>query len=102
MFAIQWLCILAKVSNIPMQKEYRIRPVQLQDNKSLVRVLREVLLEFGVPKEGTAYADPELDDMFHTYAALRLYTAAGFVYVDTPIGNTGHYSCPVWMTKSLV
>lgn len=180
MFAIQWLCILAKISNIPMQKEYHIRPVQLQDNKPLAHVLREVLVEFGVPKVGTAYADPELDDMFHTYtkkrhsywvvhkdnsvlggagiaplrdgpanicelqkmyfapearhvgmgkrmllqllkiaiefgfelcyletmpnmhAAQKLYTAAGFGYVDAPIGNTGHYSCPVWMTKSLV
>jgi hypothetical protein len=25
-----------------------------------------------------------------------------FTYIDTPMGNTGHYSCPVWMTKLLL
>ena len=26
----------------------------------------------------------------------------GFEYIDHPMGNTGHCSCPIWMTKSLV
>lgn len=160
--------------------ECAIRPVQLTDNKVLAQVLRQVLIEFGVPKKGTAYADPELDHMFqayskpnHTYwvvecdgkisggagiaplqnseghicelqkmyfgakargkglgrqmilklldlaqdfgfthcyletmsnmaAAQKLYVANGFSYIYAPMGNTGHYSCPVWMIKSLV
>ena len=174
------LCILAKISNICMQQEFHLRPIGIRDNKLLAKVLREVLVAFGVPKTGTAYADPELDAMFeaydkprHTYwvvaqgntvlggggiapllrgdaavcelqkmyfdpqargkglgqrmmtqlldqarsfgfklcyletmpnmiAAQKCYSANGFQYVDAPMGDTGHYSCPVWMTKSLV
>ena len=59
--------ILAKISNILMTTQWNIRPIQLTDNKTLALVLREVLIEFGVPKQGTAYADPELDSMFETY-----------------------------------
>lgn len=177
---MQWLCILAKISIISMQNEYHIRPVQHKDNKVLASVLRAVLVEFGVPKVGTAYEDSELDDMYHAYtkekhsywivlknetilggagiaplqggpanvcelqkmyfapeargvgmgkrmmtqllqlasdfgfhqcyletmpnmhAAQRLYAATGFSFIEAPIGNTGHYSCPVCMTKSLV
>lgn len=172
--------ILAKISNIHMITQGIIRPIQSKDNKTLARVLRRVLIEFGVPKEGTAYADPELDSMFEAYAkpnhtywvvefngdvlggagiaplqnseahicelqkmyfdvkargkglgkqmitkllesaktfgytlcyletmpnmieAQKLYKANGFTYIDTPMGNTGHYSCPVWMTKLLL
>ena len=173
------MCILAKISNIFMQQEFHLRPIEIQDNKPLAKVLRSVLVAFGVPKTGTAYADPELDAMYEAYAkprhaywvvtykdavlggggiapllhgdaavcelqkmyfdpkargkglgqrmitrlldqarsfgfklcyletmpnmvaAQKCYTANGFQYVDAPMGNTGHYSCPVWMTKSL-
>ncbi len=163
-----------------MQSDYQIRPVERKDNAALATILRKVLIEFGVPKVGTAYQDPELDDMYgayskewHSYlvvlkqdvllggagiaplhdgptgvcelqkmyfapeargvgmgkrmisqllqlatgfgyrlcyletmpnmhAAQKLYAAAGFSYINAPMGNTGHYSCPVWMTKSLI
>ena len=172
--------ILAKISNISMTTQFTVRPIQPTDNKILACVLREVLIEFGVPKQGTAYADPELDAMFETYtkpnhaywvvvcdgeilggagiaplkdgathvcelqkmyfdskargkglgkkmilkmldiakdygfslcyletmpnmeAAQKLYVTNGFSYIDAPMGNTGHYSCQVWMTKPLV
>ena len=42
-------------------KDTIIREVLEKDNSSLARVIRQVLLEIGVPKVGTAYADPELD-----------------------------------------
>ena len=82
-----------------MQSEFSIRPLRSLDNKPLAVVLREVLIEFGVPKVGTAYADPVLDMMFDAY---KRYKKNGFSYVSAPMENTGHYSCPVWMTKSLV
>lgn len=159
--------------------EWNIRKIELQDNVALARVLREVLIEMGVPKVGTAYADPELDSMFQAYDTHRssyfvvvrngqimggagiaplssadsnvcelqkmyflpesrnlglgkkmietclefaknnhfkqcyletmpdmnqaqgLYKRMGFEYIDKPMGNTGHFSCPVWMLKSL-
>lgn len=44
-----------------------IRPVLKNDNKELAQVLRTVLIEMGVPKVGTAYADAALDKMYETY-----------------------------------
>lgn len=49
----------------------KIRPVALEDNKALAAVIREVLIEMGVPKVGTAYEDKELDVMFETYIGAR-------------------------------
>lgn len=43
-----------------------------------------------------------LETMPYMEAAQRLYVKTGFTYIDRPMGNTGHYSCPVWMIKDLV
>jgi putative acetyltransferase len=34
-------------------------------------------------------------------AAQALYKKNGFISLDKPVGNTGHYSCNVWMLKDL-
>lgn len=34
-------------------------------------------------------------------AAQKLYKRTGFKYIDGPMGDTGHYSCPVHMLMSL-
>lgn len=156
-----------------------IREIQQEDNAEVARVVREVLVEMGVPKVGTAYADKALDIMYETYdvpkatyfvvedkgkiigccgvaqlenykgnvcelqkmyfldaargrglgakmmqicldqargygfekcyletmpymkAAQKLYKKTGFEYIDAPMGNTGHFSCPVWMLIQL-
>jgi len=44
-----------------------IRPIVLKDNPDIAKVIREVLIEFGVTKEGSTYTDTELDMMFETY-----------------------------------
>ena len=44
-----------------------IREIQKADNEQVARVIRSVLEDLGVPKVGTAYADPSLDDMHETY-----------------------------------
>jgi hypothetical protein len=49
---------------------WRIRLVEQDDNKDLAKVLRNVLLEMGVPKVGTAYADPELDAIYESISLL--------------------------------
>lgn len=157
-----------------------IRKVLPEDNAALAVLIRSVLVELGVPKVGTAYEDPELDNMFSTYnkarnayfvleedgeilggagiaplagehpsicelqkmyfspatrglglgkqmmdsclafakennyslcyletlpymkAAQKLYRKTGFDYIEGPMGNTGHTSCNVWLTKSLL
>lgn len=156
-----------------------IRPILKKDNTQITSVIRKVLLEHGVPKVGTAYADKALDDLYEAYqkpraiyyvieinnkiiggggisqldnceqnicelqkmyflpearglglgnkmidfcltkakdfmfdkcyletmtymeAAQSLYKKNGFEYIDGPMGNTGHYSCPVHMLKKL-
>lgn len=159
--------------------QFIIEEISPKYNKAIAIVIREVLVEMGVPKVGTAYADTALDCMFETYQkpradyflaieegkvvggcgiaplengdpdicelqkmyilnsvrgkgigkklieiclnraieygfkqcyletmpymenARRLYAANGFDYIDGPMGDTGHYSCNVWMLKTL-
>ena len=159
--------------------EVIIREIQPKDNAAVAGVIRQVLVDLGVPKVGTAYADKALDDMYGAYdvpkatyfvaeeggriigcagvaqlenfdgnvcelqkmyfleeargkglggkmidtclakakefgfeacyletmpymkAAQKLYQKSGFQYIDAPMGNTGHYSCPVWMLKEI-
>jgi putative acetyltransferase len=44
-----------------------IRSIQEKDNPRIAEIIRTVLVDFGVPKVGTAYADTALDCMFETY-----------------------------------
>lgn len=156
-----------------------IREIEQKDNSDIAEVIRKVLLDMGVPKVGTAYADKALDSMYENYnvpkatyfvveekvvligcagiaqlenhegnicelqkmyfleeargkgiglrmitaclerakeygfnkcyletmpymkAAQKLYIKTGFTYLEDKMGDTGHYSCPVWMIKEL-
>ncbi|MEL4308767.1 GNAT family N-acetyltransferase [Joostella sp. CR20] len=42
-----------------------------------------------------------IETMPYMEDAQKLYKKAGFEYLDAPMGNTGHYSCSVWMLKKL-
>ncbi|PAM93473.1 GNAT family N-acetyltransferase [Flavobacterium sp. IR1] len=42
-----------------------------------------------------------IETMPFMHAAQKLYKKTGFAYLDAPMGNTGHNSCPVWMLKDL-
>lgn len=158
----------------------KIRSIQKSDNPRVASVIRTVLLDLGVPKVGTAYADPSLDTLQSDYinqnsayyvfehngiikggagiapvidtnythlcelqkmyflaeargkgwgqlmmnkclefarkqnykyvyietlpsmkAAQHLYIKNGFEYINIRLGNTGHYSCTVWMLKKM-
>jgi putative acetyltransferase len=156
-----------------------IREIQKEDNPKIATAIREVLIEFGVPKVGTAYADKILDTLFEEYNnensvyyiveknneifggagvkqlanfegsvcelqkmyfkpeargiglgkkmmdlclqkardfkfkqcyletlpymedARKLYRKVGFKDLKAPMGDTGHYSCNLWMLKDL-
>jgi putative acetyltransferase len=158
---------------------FKIREIQLKDNPIIAKVIREILIEFGVPKVGTAYADKILDTLYEAYDtekaiyyviekegeifggagikqldnfegnvcelqkmyflteargvglgskmmetcllkakefgfeqcyletlpymedARKLYRKSGFKDLDAPMGDTGHYSCNLWMLKEL-
>ena len=68
---------------------FTIRPVLPKDDIRLAEVIREVLVEHGVPKVGTAYEDEALSCMHKTYPVPR----AQYFVVDTPdegiIGGAG-------------
>ena len=42
-----------------------------------------------------------LETMPFMKAAQKLYIRNGFTYIDGPMGDTGHFSCPVHMLKKL-
>lgn len=44
-----------------------IREIELKDNPKIAKAIRSVLIEYGVPKVGTAYEDAALDCMTETY-----------------------------------
>lgn len=43
-----------------------------------------------------------LETLSFMTAAQKLYKRIGFENIDGPMGNTGHSSCEVWMTKKIV
>ena len=43
-----------------------------------------------------------LETLSFMTAAQKLYKRMGFENIDGPMGNTGHSSCEVWMTKKIV
>jgi putative acetyltransferase len=47
--------------------QWEIRLVRQSDNQVLAQVIREVLIEMDVPRQGTAFADPELDAIYEAY-----------------------------------
>lgn len=156
-----------------------IRPILKKDNPHIAKVIRKVLIDLGVPKVGTAYADKALDSLYEAYqkpraiyyvvelngkilggggvaqldncdenicelqkmyfleearglglgtqminqclesaksfmfekcyletmtymkAAQKLYLKNDFNFIDGPMGDTGHFSCPVHMIKDI-
>ncbi len=45
------------------------------------------------------YKNCYLETMPYMHAAKALYRKNGFVNLEKPMGDTGHYSCNVWMLK---
>ena len=160
-------------------EDFIIREIQSKDNAQIAKIIRGALIEFGVPKVGTAYEDKATDEMFQNFqketsvyyiveyenkiiggvgiakldnfegnvcelqkmyfapiargkglgskliekcldkakslnyescyletmpymmAARGLYEKNGFKNLEKRMGNTGHYSCNVWMLKKL-
>lgn len=60
----------------------------------MIKICLDKAKEFG-------FEQCYLETMPYMKAAQKLYQNNGFEYIDAPMGNTGHYSCPVWMLKKL-
>ena len=48
-------------------KDFIIREIESKDNSQLADVIRNVIVEMGAPKTGTAYEDKATDHMYETY-----------------------------------
>ena len=77
---------------------FTIREIKQIDNPKIAKTIREVLIEFGVPKVGTAYADTILDTLFEAYKTKNaiyfvvekngeIYGGAGIKQLDNYSGN---------------
>ncbi len=42
-----------------------------------------------------------LETMNELKAALKVYERLGFQYLNGPMGNSGHFGCPLWMLKEI-
>ncbi|MGB3591341.1 MAG: GNAT family N-acetyltransferase [Nonlabens sp.] len=48
-----------------------------------------------------AFSHVYIETMGNMLAAQKLYRKYGFETLERPLGNTGHYSCPVQMLKAI-
>lgn len=46
----------------------QVRPIQKSDDAPLAKLIRQVMTEFGLDREGTGFQDPDLDHLSQTYA----------------------------------
>lgn len=58
-----------------------LRAIEVQDNPAVAQLIRTSLEEFGLDKPGTAYCDPQLDNLSAYYA--HLDRAAYFVIEES-------------------
>jgi putative acetyltransferase len=47
------------------------------------------------------YRQLYLESLSELSKAISLYERAGFKYIDSPLGNSGHFGCHIWMLKDL-
>ncbi|HLK29076.1 MAG TPA: GNAT family N-acetyltransferase [Puia sp.] len=62
--------------------------------KSLIEKCLEFAKEIGFKK---VY----IESMPELKKALGIYEKFGFKYLNSPMGNTGHFGCDIWMLKEL-
>ncbi len=66
--------------------------------KGYGKILFEKCMETA---KNRGYKTCYLESASQLKAAIHIYESFGFEHLKSALGNTGHYSCSVWMTKSL-
>jgi putative acetyltransferase len=66
--------------------------------KGLGRQLIEKCLKWAAEN---GYEQVYLETMPELKQALKVYELFGFIYLDGPLGNSGHFGCDRWMLKQL-
>jgi len=51
--------------------------------------------------KANGFSNVYLESMNELKAALKVYARMGFNYLEGPMGNSGHFGCPLWMLKEL-
>lgn len=78
-----------------LQKMYFLSEARgLGLGSKMMQLCLEKAKEFG-------YGKCYLETMPYMEDAQKLYKKSGFEYLKSPLGNTGHNACPVWMLKEL-
>ena len=78
-----------------LQKMYFLEAVRGKGiGKELLTLCLDRAKEYG-------FESCYLETLPYMRTAQKLYKKMGFEYLDAPMGDTGHYSCPVWMLKTL-
>lgn len=66
--------------------------------KGLGKILMDKCTRFAVLH---GYTTIYLETMPELLVAINMYKKAGFTSLPGPLGDTGHYGCEVWMSKTL-
>ena len=78
-----------------LQKMYLAKAVR---GKGIAKELMQKCLTFA---KQVGYDKCYIETLPFMKDAQKLYVKSGFEYLEAPMGNTGHSSCPVWMLKKL-
>ncbi len=54
-----------------------------------------------VSAKGLGYKQLYLESLPELSKAISLYERIGFKHLSTPLGNSGHFGCNIWMLKDL-
>ena len=78
-----------------LQKMYFLETAR---GRGLGKIMMRHCLEAAV---SFSFESCYIETMTYMTAAQNLYKKSGFQYLDGPLGDTGHFSCPVQMLKKL-
>ena len=78
-----------------LQKMYFHKTIR---GRGIGQKLIEICLDFALE---SGYEKCYIETMPNMVDAQKLYLKTGFQYINSPLGNTGHNACPVWMIKKI-
>lgn len=67
-------------------------------SKGIGKLLMDTCLDFASENNFTACY---IETMPELHQAIALYQKYGFIFLDKPMGNTGHTGCDIWMIKKM-
>ncbi len=62
---------------------------------------KQLLEQCALDAKAMGYSQLYLESMPELSAAVGLYERVGYKKIDTPLGESGHFACNLWMLKSL-